>query len=143
MGLATRPDAGKGRKNGTVKALMPSCYTGRKVCIRTNLQGIDGRSQMHSAFPCLVHANAHDSWQCSTFEGQICSRAFGMYQEASIRRTIRLVNLQILSAINPSRGGFSSGQWLSCSTFRVNSHPSVQNLSALRLNYQLRHDIGN
>ncbi len=34
---------------------------------------IDGRSQMQSAFPCLVHANAHDSWQCSTFEGQICS----------------------------------------------------------------------
>src|SRR2546421_6234596 len=30
MGLATRPGAGKGRKNGTVKALMPSCYTGRQ-----------------------------------------------------------------------------------------------------------------
>src|SRR6266702_21284 len=73
MGLATRPGAGKGRKNGTVKALMPSCSTGRKVCIRTKLQGINGRSQMQSAFPCLVHANAHDSWQCSTFEGQICS----------------------------------------------------------------------
>ena len=28
--------------------------------IRANLQGIDGRSQMQSAFPCLVHANAHD-----------------------------------------------------------------------------------
>ena len=60
MGLATRPGAGKGRKNGTVKALMPSCYTGRQEGIRTNLQGIDGRSQMQSAFPCLVHANAHD-----------------------------------------------------------------------------------
>src|SRR5258708_36128936 len=73
MGLATRPGAGKGRKNGTVKALMPSCYTGRQKGIRTNLQGIDERSQMQSAFRCLVHANAHDSWQCSTFEGQICS----------------------------------------------------------------------
>src|SRR6266516_1627465 len=73
MGLATRLGAGKGRKNGTVKALMPSCYTGRQEGIRANLQGIDGRSQMQSAFPCLVHANAHDSWQCSTFEGQICS----------------------------------------------------------------------
>src|SRR5438477_12686526 len=30
MGLATRLGAGKGRKNGTVKALMPSCYTGRQ-----------------------------------------------------------------------------------------------------------------
>jgi hypothetical protein len=39
---------------------MPSCYTGRQEGIRTNLQGIDGRSQMQSAFPCLVHANAHD-----------------------------------------------------------------------------------
>ncbi len=55
------------------KALMPSCYTGRQEGIRTNLQGIDGRSQMQSAFPCLVHANAHDSWQCSAFEGQNCS----------------------------------------------------------------------
>src|SRR6266567_8875501 len=57
---ATRLGAGKGRKNGTVKALMPSCYTGRQEGIRANLQGIDGRSQMQSAFPCLVHANAHD-----------------------------------------------------------------------------------
>ena len=65
-------------------------------------------------------------------------------KEASIRRTIRLVNLQILSAVNPSRGGFSSDQWLSCSTFRVNSHPSVQNLSALRLNYhQSKEDVVN
>ena len=54
MGLATRPGAGKGRKNGTVKALMPSCYTGRQEGIRTNLQGIDGRSQMQSAFPCQL-----------------------------------------------------------------------------------------
>jgi hypothetical protein len=36
------------------------CYTGRQESIRANLQGIDGRSQMQSAFPCLVHANAHD-----------------------------------------------------------------------------------
>src|SRR6266566_2709333 len=54
MGLATRLGAGKGRKNGTVKALMPSCYTGRQEGIRANLQGIDGRRQMQSAFP-LVH----------------------------------------------------------------------------------------
>src|SRR5438552_1895491 len=41
MGLATRLGAGKGRKNGTVKALMPSCYTGRQEGIRANLQVLD------------------------------------------------------------------------------------------------------
>src|SRR6266516_6184021 len=40
MGLATRPGAGKGRKNGTVKALMPSCYTGRQEGIRANLTAV-------------------------------------------------------------------------------------------------------
>jgi len=54
MGLATRPGAGKGRKNGAVKALMPYCYTGRQEGIRTKLQGIDGRSQMESAFPLVL-----------------------------------------------------------------------------------------
>src|SRR5438067_13924252 len=40
MGLATRLGAGKGRKNGTVKALMPSCYTGRQKGIRANLTAV-------------------------------------------------------------------------------------------------------
>src|SRR5207247_11050563 len=40
MGLATRPGAGKGRKNGTVKTLMPSCYTGRQEGIRTKLTAV-------------------------------------------------------------------------------------------------------
>ncbi len=47
------------------------------------------------------------------------------------------VNLQRSSTVNRSRGGFSSNQWLCCSTFRSHSHPSVQKLSALRLNYQI------
>src|SRR2546430_16203 len=52
MGLATRPGAGKGRKNGTVKALMPSCYTGRQED-RKSTRLNSSHSQISYAVFCL------------------------------------------------------------------------------------------
>ncbi|EFH88217.1 hypothetical protein Krac_9632 [Ktedonobacter racemifer DSM 44963] len=42
----------------------------------TNLQDIDGRSQMQSGLPRHIHANAHDWGQVLMFEGKI-GQAFG------------------------------------------------------------------
>jgi hypothetical protein len=38
-----------------------------------NLQNVDGRGLMQSAFPCHVHADAHDWRQLLMFEGKTCS----------------------------------------------------------------------
>jgi hypothetical protein len=48
-----------------------------------------------------------------------------------------LVNSHLSRIANRSRGGFSSDQWLSSSTFASKSHPSRQNLLTFHRNYQL------
>jgi len=56
---------------------------------------------------------------------------------ASISGMLRLWIYTCRESWTAKDGGFSSDQWLSCSTFAPKSHPSRQNLLTLHRNYHL------
>jgi hypothetical protein len=70
----------------------------------------------------------------------LVSRLFSAIAREDERKHVA-VNLQLLSAVNRFKGGFSSNQWLCCSPFAPIAHSWPENLLTFQVIYQLDHTL--